>query len=302
MILKKGDLIDIIAPGSASKSEDLMAGIEVIHSWGLRTRVSSLVFDSHPFHAGEDKDRFAELKKALFARDSQMIWFARGGYGCLRLLPYLSKIKSPAKQKVILGYSDITSLHIFFQQKWNWKTLHGPVVESLRADRLKDQHQQELKKILLSESVTTEHELVPLNKPAETKKVITGKLSGGNLVVAQSHCGTVYQLKGKDKILFFEDVGERGYRLDRALYQMQLSGVFEQAKAVVFGQFTGGNESNGHSFVDYALKRFAGQLKVPVYAGLQVGHGAENRVLVVGQKSSIVLQKSKPLLIMSASL
>lgn len=302
MKLKTGDLIDIVAPGSASKSDDLQAGLQVIHSWGLKTRVSNLVHDKHPFHAGEDKQRFNELKKALLAKDSRMVWFARGGYGCLRLLPELEKIKPLGLSKIILGYSDITSLHIFFQQKWKLKTLHGPVVESLRPDRLILAHQEELRQILFGEVFETKHDLNPLNGLAQKTKIIDGILSGGNLVVAQSHCGSQYSLKGKNKILFFEDIGERGYRLDRALYQMQLSGAFSEAKAIVFGQFTGGNELNGESFVNFALERFAQSIKVPVYSGLQVGHGSVNRVMVNGQKSSILLQKGSPVLIINTSL
>ena len=105
---------------------------------------------------------------------------------------------------------------------------------------------------------------------------LSGKLIGGNLCILQCGIGTNWQLDPSDKILFFEDIDERGYRVDRMLMHLQQANILEKAKAIIFGDFVGGKEPNGTSLILPVLQRFADSIDLPVFSLPGCGHGPEN--------------------------
>jgi muramoyltetrapeptide carboxypeptidase len=108
-------------------------------------------------------------------------------------------------------------------------------------------------------------------------------MGGGNLTVTQSHLGTKFYREPKGQIIFFEDLGERGYRVDRILKQLEMAGYFRNVAAVVFGDFTGSLEpAQAPSKVPAVLERFASSMKFPVFSGMPIGHGENQRPLPLG--------------------
>lgn len=280
--LKKGDIVDIVAPASLSDSKELHNAYKEIKKWGLIPR-SFIDFDaSHPFHSDEDEFRFQDLKRALLAPDSKLIWCLRGGYGSARLLDRLSRVKKPVRKKLLVGYSDITALHAFFNQKWGWETIHGPTISSFSNKTLSKKSLNELKEILFVPKTKFDFVLHPLNDAAKNLKTkIEGKIVGGNLATVQTLLATKYQLSTKNKILVLEDVNERGYHIDRMLLQLSMSGMLKGCKAIIFGEFTLGTEPNGQNYVELALDRFAVEHKIPVFRSSEFGHGKINRPLLL---------------------
>ncbi|MEZ0392403.1 MAG: LD-carboxypeptidase [Pseudobdellovibrionaceae bacterium] len=283
--LKPGDLVDVVSPGSGSRFEDVQLCVELLESWGLKVRLPKETFSEHPFHSNEDAVRLKLLKKALMAKDSKAIWCLRGGYGSNRLLPEMWKWKAPAQAKMLIGYSDITSLHLFLNQKWKWPSFHGPLLESLISGRLSLQQQQEAREVLFGEKRDMKFSLKPLNSRAKKIKSLKASLSGGNLVVIESALGTPYNGNFQGKILFLEEVGERGYRIDRMLEHLRQSGSLKACKALVFGDFLYGDERDGKNFVSYAIERFAQLNLLPCFSGLATGHGEQNRMIPLGPKA-----------------
>lgn len=275
--LKPGDLIDVIAPGSATSEEFLHKGVRYLEGLGFRVRFAEDLIRPQLFLAQSDEYRFQSLKKAIFAKDSKAIWCLRGGYGSIRLLPRLSRLKKPATPKLFIGMSDVTSLHLYLNQKWNWPTLHAPLLDRIGKNLIVPDNLDELMKVLTTTQDLEFTNLVPLNKSAQVKKNIQGKIRGGNLVVVGSSLGTPYQIKSKDCILFFEEIGERAYRIDRLLQQLQQAQVFLQAKAVVFGDFTDCLEPDQKNLVPETLKQFFAKQKIPAFLGLQAGHDVIQR-------------------------
>lgn len=279
--LKKGDIVDIIAPASFSEPKDLIAAVKEITKWGLVPRTFINFKASHPFHSDDDNARFQDLQRAILAKDSKAIWCLRGGYGSARLLDQLAKIKKPKNKKILIGYSDITALHIFINQQWKWETIHGPTISSFSNKKLNKKCLTEVKNILLDAGPYSNFKLIPVNEMAKNVKTKSeGIIVGGNLALIQSLLATPYQLKTKNKILVIEDVNERGYRIDRMLNQLVMSGMLKNCKAIVFGDFSKALEPNGESYVDYALNRFARDLKIPIYKTNEFGHGKINRPLI----------------------
>ncbi len=289
-------IVDIVAPASHCSHDELMAALEWVEAQGFIPRIQKDIIKPEAFFASSLSNQIKQLKKALLAKDSDIVWCLRGGYGSIRLLPELSKMKKPAKKKIFLGFSDITSLHLFFTQKWNWTTYHGPNVNGMSK---KDPLAQDVKEVI---HLFTEKNynpvfdsLTPMNAHAKKTKKMTGTVSGGNLKVVQSGIGTKAEIKAKGKILFFEDVGERGYAIDRMFEQMWQSGVFKGVKAVIFGDFTDGLEKDGTDAKAVALQRFADAAPFPVLSGLACGHDKLNRVLPFNQKAVLTTGKNAQL-------
>jgi muramoyltetrapeptide carboxypeptidase len=300
--LKPGDIVDIIAPGFAPDPKVVKKSCEILRSWRLVPRVSKNLIEKDLLCANLDSERLRQLVRALNAPDSKAIWCMRGGYGCLRLLPGLEKIKIKSRPKLLLGLSDITVLQSYLNEQMSWVSLHGPNFDRLGMNRIKPRFARELKALLFGEQqkMAIANQLRPLNKLAKRSSMkVAGILKGGNLVTVQGLLGTAAELSAAGSILFFEDIGERGYRVDRVLEQFSQMGLFNKARAVVFGDFTEGKESNGREKVTSVLERFAKSVQIPVLSGFPCGHGEIQRPVFLGSRAVIRLGK-KPDIVYSS--
>ncbi len=276
--LEPGDIVDVVSPGFASTPNEIEAARRFLLKWGLQPRIPKKLIERHFLHANSDEKRFGFLREALAAKDSKIIWCLRGGYGSNRLLPLLDKIKRPRKQKLLVGISDITSLHVYFEQKWRWPTLHASLLDRMGSGKVPAKIEKETMDLLFGKQNAVEFKkLKPMNEAAAKLRRIKAQVVGGNLVVLQSTLGTPYQLDTDGKILFIEDLGERGYRVDRVLEHFQQSGVFKKCRALIIGEFLGGQESNGKALWPLVFKDWSRRLRIPVFSGLEAGHGVIQR-------------------------
>lgn len=272
--LEKNDIVDIIAPASNSPTDRMDDGIEWVKSVGLIPRVQPGMINTDVFFAAPLETQLAQLKHAIYS-DSKAIWCLRGGYGSMRLIPHLLKLKPPKKPKLFVGFSDITSLHMFFNKHWNWPTIHGRTISQLSPANKNTVDRKFLTQMIYGERQERVFKnLKPLNDLAKKNGLVKGPIVGGNLRIIQSSLGTAWELDAKGKILFIEDVAERGYSIDRMLEQMIQAKLIDRGlKAVVFGDFTEGAEKNGKNLSLIAMKRFAARVPYPVLKGLPCGHG-----------------------------
>jgi muramoyltetrapeptide carboxypeptidase len=277
--LKKGDLVDVIAPGSKCTQLELENGLQFLQAWGLRTRVARNIFGQDPICANTDEIRFSQLRDALTNSESKAVWCVRGGYGSIRLVPSLARLRRPkGSPKLFIGYSDVTTIHVFLNQEWNWPTIHGPMLDRLGRNITSPKHLRELKSLVFGgETEILFNGLKPMNQAAKKVKTIRGQISGGNLVTLQSSIGTEAAWKTNGRIIFLEEIAERGYRLDRMFSQLSQVGAFKNAKAIVLGDFLGGDEKDGTTQVPRVLRRFAESLDIPVMKGIRAGHGSIQR-------------------------
>jgi muramoyltetrapeptide carboxypeptidase len=299
--LQPGDIVDVVAPASRCSPQELKAGVAFLKSLGLRPRVPHNLFDRKSvLFANTDEQRLSQLKKAVYAPDSKMIWCIRGGYGCLRLMPSVRRWKKPARPKIFLGYSDITTLHAHFNQAWKWPTVHGPMLERAGSGRMSAGEKRALLALLFGRVDRLEFKkLKAMNKPARKVRTVKGVLWGGNMAVLQSALGTPSALKPNGHILFFEDTGEAPHRVDRMLSQFAQAGWFGSTKAIVFGHFLLKDAKLRRQLWTDVLPRFAASVKFPVFAGLPVGHSPTVQfplpfntpvVLKTGSKAELVVQ------------
>ncbi|MCW8470891.1 LD-carboxypeptidase [Fluoribacter gormanii] len=284
-VLSPGDAIEIIAPSSRSTDSQLLELKELLESWGLKCIVQEDIFAQDVLCANTDEMRFKHLKNALCNPQTKAVICVRGGYGSTRLIPKLAEIEPPEVVKLFIGISDITCLHLYLQQHWDWPTIHGAAAP----DKFSRESLAAVKSILFGEASAKFTGLIPLNKYAQNEGFIKSQVTGGNLAIIQSGVGTCWQMDGRDKIILLEEIGERGYRVDRMLEHLKQANIFTSAAAIIIGDFLNGHEPNGSSLIEPILQRFAESTAIPVLRISGIGHGHINFPIPLGTEAHLQL-------------
>ncbi len=294
--VEPGDIVDVIAPASRCSPKELQNSLRFVMSLGLRPRMHGRLFAREKLiFANSDQERLIQLKKALYAPDSRMVWCVRGGYGAIRLMPEILKWKKPSQPKIFLGYSDITTLHAHLNQKWKWPTIHGPLLERAGSGRMDAKEKKTLLGLIFGSLNEVRFEsLQPLNKAARKSGVIRATVHGGNMATLQSSLGTPAAFKPQKQILFLEDTGEWPHRVDRMLTQFQQAGWFNGVKAVVFGHFLLNDRKARRGLWQEVIPRFAQSVKIPVLKGLPVGHDPKVQIPLPFNTTAVLKTGSAP--------
>lgn len=296
MILKKGDTVRIIAPGSPCPKEELQGAIEFLESMGLKAKYSKSMMRSKSYLANTDEYRAHDFIDAMKSEDAKVVWAIRGGYGCLRILPYLGNSRPPVQKKILIGLSDISILQQFVMNHWKLPCIHGPVLSRFGSDRCTKKEIKAMKDILMGDYKKTDllsYEALSVMNNYQNLKEVKGRVVGGNLVSLASCLGSEFAPVFKNRIVFIEEVNERGYVVDRWLKALLLGTDLLKARAVVFGHFIGGDEPNGSSTVSRALNSFAEQMRFPVLKGMPLGHGKTQLPLIFNSISRLEIKGSK---------
>ena len=235
--------VGVVAVSSVVPLVELGMGVEALRAAGLSVTVHPGVGNEHFTLAGDDTQRLEAFWEYACRDDLDVLWMARGGYGATRILPTLERLtleKGTPPKKLLVGYSDVTALHEFVHSRWGWPTLHAPMPAASNFGSLP---KAEWDAII---AYVTTGKAQPLWQNTQLKFIanhpsndITGKLSGGNLTVWNCLSGTPFAAaEAGGRILFFEDIGEAPYRIDRMLTQFVQSGGLRGVKAVIFGDLT----------------------------------------------------------------
>lgn len=283
--LKAGDTVEIIAPAARCSRELLTSIKDLVSSWQLNCIIDEHIFGDDLLCANQDAMRFQMLKDALLNPASHAVICARGGYGSMRLIPALSQVTPPPAPKLFIGMSDITALHLFLMQKWHWPVVHG----ALATDKFSPESIAAVKALLFAEEKQHIFHGVPLNAAAEENRLLQSSLTGGNLCLAQTSIGTDWQIQARGRLILLEEIGERGYRVDRMLQHLHQAGVLQEAAGIVFGDFFGGEEPDGSTIISPVLTQFAQSLSIPVVKIKGVGHGYVNFPLPLGRPATLKL-------------
>ena len=272
--LRPQDRVAVIAPASAFERGPFDAGLALLDA-RYRTEYGNGLFERQRYLAGSDDRRLAELHAALTDPGIRAVFCARGGYGATRLLRQLAASAPAGAPKPLIGFSDITALHLWLQA-YGRISIHGPVLTQLPR--------------LSSATCTRLFDLLESVRPAPPLAgtatyvggVAEGPLLGGNLSVFTRLLGTPYLPALDGAILLLEDQGERPYRLDRMWTHLQLAGVFERVRGIVLGSFTACEERGADYTSDEVLRELAASTGLPCAAGLPIGHGDVNEPVPLG--------------------
>jgi muramoyltetrapeptide carboxypeptidase len=240
------------------------------------------------YFAGDDAERLGALAAALADDRAQLLWAARGGYGATRLLARLDPALLRARPKLLVGFSDVTALLC-----WAWvharvPSIHGPVIAQL--DELPEHDRERLFDMIAGE--VPEPLLADEHSAALHGGRVEGRLIPCNLEVLRSLIGTPHMPALAGTILAIEEIGERPYRIDRALTQLLDSGCLRGVVGIVVGDLHACAEpDNGGSqgwTADEVIEERLARLGVPVLTGLPFGHApARNAALGFGVRARL---------------
>lgn len=265
----------VIAPASAFDRPSFEAGRALV---AARYEVcqGEDIFARHRYLAGSDERRLRELTAALQDPAIKAVFCARGGYGATRLLQYLGSAR-PGTPKPLIGFSDITALHLWLQGL-GLMSIHGPVLTQL--PHLGAATSERLFALLESPAPAASLGATDTFVPG----VAEGPLLGGNLSVVTRMLGTPHLAPLDGAILLLEDVGERPYRLDRMWTHLALAGVFARVRGIALGEFRQCEEKEADYRATDVLRELATATGLPCAAGFPIGHGEHNEPVALGAR------------------
>ena len=271
--LKSGDKVAICAASNSVTEANVSAGKSELESWGLQVVEAENLYKVDGRYAGTLADRIQGFQKMIDDPEIKAIFFARGGYGAAQILPYVNWTKFKQHPKWIIGYSDVTAIHIALNNM-GYESIIGPMMNGFTKDA---QSVTDLKNALFGNIVnyTFSSNENCINGEA------AGRLVGGNLSLIYSLSGTAFDLNTINSILFIEDTGEANYSIDRMLLNLQQSGKLEYIKGVIVGEFINTTQGSDLSIPEI-MKKYFGDKGIPVMYGFPNGHDTRNNPLILG--------------------
>jgi len=240
------------------------------------------VLDRSAYLAGSDENRVADLNWAASADDIDGIWCIRGGYGAMRLLPFVDFDAWRRRPKALIGYSDITAMHAAIGVRADLVTFHGPTArESMNAfstDSLR-------RAAVCGEDPCGVAPEAVVFEPGRA----SGRLVGGNLALIAALAGTPYAPELAGGILVLEDVNESIYRIDRLLAQLRLCGAVDKVAGIAFGRFSDvpAETNDDDQGMDRVLREFARAIGKPCLAGIPMGHNGPQWTIPLGAEAEL---------------
>lgn len=298
--------VGIFAASSTVPQFEFERGVEYLRAKGFDPIVHAQVRKHHFTFAGTDDERATAFYDYACDRTLPVLWAARGGYGAARLLPLLDHIteeRGIPPKKLLVGYSDVTVLHEYVRNAWGWSTLHAPMPAEREFSSRDPAEFAALVAYVRQQRADAPWAPKPLtwmtNPPAAP---IGAELVGGNLSMWQTLAGTPWQPAAAGKILFFEDLGEPFYRIDRMVTHLVQAGMLDGAAAIVLGDFCKCRDEDNQCWANAegtqkkSLRRTFNEreafdeifgtvgrrLGIPIAYGLPVGHGPHFAPLPLG--------------------
>ena len=289
--LKPGDTVVLVNPAGATfNREDADIATEHLEALGLNVRRAEHLFERRGYLAGSDADRAGDINQQFADTAVAGLIALRGGWGCARILGRLDYSQIRAQPKVLLGFSDITALHMAIHSQTGLVTFHGPVGTSTWTPFTSANVRQV---VMEGQTPVLANHHPASGKPSSIRTIRPGRargpLLGGNLTVLSAIMGSRYLPPWEGAILFLEDVGEEIYRVDRMLTQLKLAGVLDQIAALVFGKCTDCRPGNGFGSLtlDEVLEDHLRPLGIPAWRGAMIGHIDDQLTLPLGIQAEI---------------
>ena len=280
--------VAVVAPSSAALDPaDAAAGLDALRQRGVTVAVT----EPSPvgYLAGTDDQRADALNAAL-ASDADAVVCLRGGYGMLRILDRIDYDAARDNPKLVVGYSDVTALHLALYARAGLTGVSGPMVASdwgtIDAETEADFWRVAGGDADYDVLGPGGEALAPLaDGEAE------GVLLGGNLALVTALLGTPYLPDLTGAILFVEDVAEPPYKIDGMLARLRLAGVLGGLGGLVFGRFTDAEPAPGRPSLtlDEVLAHYAGSVGGPVATGLVYGHVPRKATMPVGVRARLAV-------------
>jgi len=278
--LSPGEPVHVVAPSGVIDRRRLEAGIAYLAAHGHRAMRAGNLLSRHGYLSGTDEERADRLNEAISSPDAAPILFARGGYGLTRLLDRLDLAALRRRPRLLLGYSDATALFMALQRRGPYPVLYGPLVTELGDPSAFDE------RTLWGRLYGTEREPVVRFRGSDVLRGGrgTGRVIGGCLSLLVSLLGTRFDHDYRGAILFWEEIGEEPFRLDRMLTQLRNAGKLDHLSGMVIGSLTGCRAAPGKPSlrVREIIGEIASGTTFPIVWNIRAGHVARKVTLPLG--------------------
>ncbi|UGQ46492.1 S66 peptidase family protein [Massilia endophytica] len=294
--LQAGDTVGLIAPAGHTDAPSIEKAVRNIEALGFKVKLGRNLEAVFGNYAGVWQQRLDDFHGMFADPEVKAIWAIRGGSGAMQLLPHLDYGLIRKNPKILVGYSDITALHLAIHRHVGLVTFHGPVAVSTPSDY----SMTHLFNVLMrpEEGYVIPMALENSRKAEESPEyamrtvvpgVATGRLMGGNLCLVSALAGTPYAADYRDCILFLEEVNEAPYRVDRMMMQLDMNRPFSQAAAVMLGIFEkcGPAEGDISLTLDETTDQHLRPLAIPAVTGYSFGHIRNQFTLPMGIRATL---------------
>jgi len=281
--LVKGDTIGVVAPSYAPHQGWLLRGVKAMTDAGYRVVLDAEIDRFRRFQQREDERRAASLMAMWSNPEIKAVITATGGYGAVRLLPYLDPDVFRRNPKAFVGYSDITALHLWLMRRAGLRVFHGPTLDDLSPGGTDPTF------LSLLSALTEPRPALNIGRDcarAVRPGVAFGRLTGGNLSLVQQTVGTPYEIDTKDAILFLEETRDPMSVVDERLLHLRAAGLLRHVRGIVFGQLSL-DRSEEDEFEDFLLD-LVSDLDVPILMDFPAGHEVPNLTLPFGTEVELV--------------
>lgn len=277
--LKKGDLIEILAPAKAIEKEHVDFAKKTLEELGFKVRISENCLGQYNYFSGTITQRLSDFQNAIDDDEVKAILCARGGYGCIQLVDKIQWANMLRFPKWIIGFSDVTVFH----QKLSamgLKSIHATM--PLNFSQNSKESISTLVSAIQGEAYMIKSEQNTFNQFGSS----SGTLRGGNLSILFSLLGTDDHIEFENSILFIEDLAEQIYHLDRMFYAFAKAGILDRIKGLVIGGMTDMKDTAtpfGMSYEEVILSHFEYR-KIPICFDFPAGHINNNQALIIGSE------------------
>lgn len=278
--------LGIIAPASATEPDEVEKvnmGIDYLKGLGLDIVQAKNIFNYDDngdgmVTAGTIKERVDGFHEIWSQADVDAVISVRGGYGSMQLLDQLDFEMIKKYSKPLIGYSDLTALHLALNKCCGIQSIHAPMVSRIHEwhDESRDSFAEMVER--LSEPILWSKlkSLSFLAEKLSSKSLLETKIMGGNLTLLSSLIGSKYLPDFSNSILFIEEYNEPKYQVDRKLWQLYYAGIFDNVKAILVGIPT--QTDFAYEFLD----KYCKEKDIPLIKEIPIGHCEINLSLPIG--------------------
>lgn len=286
--LKTGDKICIVSPSRTIQETQIKEAIDLFEKWGLKVELGEHVYSSYGYFAGTDAQRLNDLQKAIDNPEIKAVFCSRGGYGMSRILDSLNFEELLKQPKWIIGFSDITALHIQLNNI-GLQSVHGLMPVQFDYMGTEDSIES-LKKLLFDGSI--DYQL-----PGDINNIsgeAHAEIIGGNLSLLVDSLGTASEINTDDKILFVEEIDEFLYKIDRMFNQLKRADKLSKLKGLIIGDFSQQKDTNipfGQTLEQIVLHHTS-NFNYPISFSIPIGHEPHNLAIPCGRVIKLNVSKS----------
>jgi len=281
--IAKGEAIGVVAPSYSPRSGPLMRGVKALERAGYAVILDPDIAQLRRFQRQEDERRASNFMGMWLDPRIKAVIGGTGGYGAVRILPYLDADLFRRNPKVFVGYSDITALHLWMMRRVGLRVFHGPTLDDLLPGGV------DPSLLSLHAALTCPRPNTRLGRDiaraVRTGRAV-GRVTGGNLSLVQQSIGTPYEIDTRDAILFLEEIHDPMSVADERLLHLRAAGLLRHVRGIVFGQLSL-DRSEEDEFEDFLLD-LVSDLDVPILMDFPAGHETPNLTIPLGTEMELV--------------